>query len=43
MGGVPGKPAKMSLSYLVSPVRLPADKTILIPRVEVKELGVHPM
>lgn len=37
----PGKPAKVSLSYLVSPVRLPAEKTILIPRVQKRNLGVH--
>ncbi|MNC29884.1 hypothetical protein D3C75_781520 [compost metagenome] len=39
----PGKPAKVSLSYLVSPVRLPADKKIIIPRVQVKDLGIHPI
>jgi hypothetical protein len=37
----PGKPSKLSLSYLVSPVRLPSDKLITIPRVEKKELGLH--
>ncbi len=38
--GFPGKPTKVSLSYLVSPVRLPADKTIIIPRVETKNLEI---
>jgi len=37
----PGKPAKLSLSYLVSPVRLPAEKIITIPRVLERDLGVH--
>jgi hypothetical protein len=37
----PGKPAKVSLSYLVSPVRLPSEKTIIIPRVQERDLGVH--
>ncbi len=37
----PGKPAKLSLSYLVSPVRLPAEKILTIPRVLEKDLGVH--
>ncbi|MFZ5986685.1 MAG: DUF4255 domain-containing protein [Bacillota bacterium] len=37
----PGKPAKLSLSYLVSPVRLPAEKSIIIPRVMERDLGVH--
>ncbi|MGN7760615.1 DUF4255 domain-containing protein [Paenibacillus sp. 22594] len=39
----PGKPAKVSLSYLVSPVKLPADRSITIPRVQVKDLGIHPI
>lgn len=38
----PGKAAKVSLSYLVSPVRLPADTITNIPRVQTRELGVHP-
>ncbi|MGG6313997.1 DUF4255 domain-containing protein [Paenibacillus macerans] len=37
----PGKAAKVSLSYLVSPVRLPADQTLIIPRVETRDLGIH--
>jgi len=37
----PGKPAKLSLSYLVSPVKLPAEKTITIPRVIERDFGVH--
>lgn len=37
----PGKPAKLSLSYLVSPVRLPAEKTITIPRVLERDLDIH--
>ncbi len=37
----PGKPAKVSLSYLVSPVRLPAEKIFTIPRVETRDLGIH--
>lgn len=36
----PGKPAKLSLSYLVSPVRLPAEKVITIPRVLQRDLDV---
>ncbi|MNN92914.1 hypothetical protein D3C81_2112710 [compost metagenome] len=39
----PGKPAKVSLSYLVSPVRLPAERTITIPKVLARELGVRPI
>jgi hypothetical protein len=39
----PGKPAKVSLSYLVSPVRLPAERTITIPKVMARELGVRPI
>lgn len=39
----PGKPAKVSLSYLVSPVRLPADKIMTIPRVQERNLGIHPI
>lgn len=37
----PGKPAKLSLSYLISPVRLPAEKIITIPRVLERDLGIH--
>lgn len=37
----PGKSVKVGLSYLVSPVRMPAEKTIIIPRVEERELAVH--
>jgi|GEM_PF-1191212 len=37
----PGKPAKLSLSYLVSPVRLPSEKVFTIPRVLEKDLSVH--
>lgn len=37
----PGKPAKLSLSYLVSPVRLPAERSITIPKVLERNLGVH--
>ena len=37
----PGKPAKLSLSYLVSPVRLPSEQIMIIPRVLERELGVH--
>ncbi|MCL6460094.1 MAG: DUF4255 domain-containing protein [Gorillibacterium sp.] len=39
----PGKAAKVGLSYLVSPVKLPADRTITIPKVQVRDLGIHPM
>jgi len=38
----PGKPSKLSLSYLVSPVRLPSEKVITIPRVmHDPETNVH--
>lgn len=37
----PGKPAKLSLSYLVSPVRLPAEKVITVPRVLYRDMGIH--
>jgi hypothetical protein len=37
----PGKPAKLSLSYLISPVKMPAEKQITIPRVLVRDLGVR--
>lgn len=37
----PGKPAKVSLSYLVSPIKLPAEKTITIPRVQARGMDVH--
>ncbi|EMS70758.1 DUF4255 domain-containing protein [Ruminiclostridium cellobioparum] len=37
----PGKPAKLSLSYLISPVKLPSEKIITIPRVLEKDLNVH--
>ncbi len=37
----PGKPAKLSLSYLVSPVRIPSEKIFTIPRVLEKDLNVH--
>ena len=40
----PGKPAKLSLSYLVSPVRLPAEKTMVIPKVMYPpKPDVHPI
>lgn len=37
----PGKPAKLSLSYLVSPVRLPSEQIMTIPRVLERDVGVH--
>jgi len=37
----PGKPAKLSLSYLVSPVRLPSEQIMTIPRVLERDLGVY--
>lgn len=36
----PGKNSKLCLSYLVSPVLLPAERSITIPRVEYRDLRI---
>lgn len=37
----PSQPLKLSMSYLVSPVRIPVEETVVIPRVEQVSVGVH--
>lgn len=37
----PGKNSKLCLSYLVSPILLPAERSITIPRVQTRDLQVN--